>query len=61
MVWGVVPVLTPHAETYDEMMRLARESLVRLKLARPGDRVIVTAGHPFDTPGTTNLMKVETV
>jgi pyruvate kinase len=61
LVWGVVPVLTPHADTYDQMMKLAREALVRLKLARPGDRVIVTAGHPFDTPGTTNLMKVETV
>ncbi len=61
LVWGVVPVLTPHADTYDQMMKLAREALVRLKLARPGDRVIVTAGHPFDVPGTTNLMKVETV
>ena len=61
LVWGVVPVLTPHADTYDQMMKLAREALVRLKLARAGDRVIVTAGHPFDVPGTTNLMKVETV
>ena len=25
------------------------------------DRVVVTAGIPFDTPGTTNLLKVETV
>jgi pyruvate kinase len=61
LVWGVVPVLTPHADTYDQMMKLAREALVRIKLARPGERVIVTAGHPFDVPGTTNLMKVETV
>jgi pyruvate kinase len=61
MIWGVVPVLTPHADTYDQMLRFAREALVRLKLARSGDRVIVTAGHPFDVPGTTNLMKVETV
>ena len=28
---------------------------------RSGDRVVVTAGVPFDVPGTTNLMKVETV
>ena len=27
----------------------------------PGDRVVVTAGVPFDVPGTTNLMKVEVV
>jgi pyruvate kinase len=61
LVWGVLPVLVPHANNYDEMMRLAREALLRLKLVQSGDRVIVTAGHPFDTPGTTNLMKVETV
>jgi pyruvate kinase len=61
LVWGVVPILTAHADTYDQMMKLAREALVRRKLARPADRVIVTAGHPFDVPGTTNLMKVETV
>lgn len=61
LVWGVMPVLTPHCDTYDQMMRYAREALVRLKICRAGDRVIVTAGHPFDTPGTTNLMKVEVV
>ncbi|MGQ0540146.1 MAG: pyruvate kinase [Gemmatimonadaceae bacterium] len=61
LVWGVVPVLTPHCDTYDQMLRHAREALVRLNLARAGDRVIVTAGHPFDVPGTTNLMKVEIV
>ena len=33
----------------------------RRELARPGDRVVVTAGIPFDTTGTTNLLKVETV
>jgi pyruvate kinase len=27
----------------------------------PGDRIVVTAGVPFDTPGTTNLLKVEAV
>ena len=26
-----------------------------------GRRVLVTAGVPFDVPGTTNLLKVETV
>ena len=30
-------------------------------LLRKGDRVAVTAGVPFDVPGTTNLLKVELV
>jgi pyruvate kinase len=61
LVWGVVAELVPHCKTYDEMMRLALEAVQRRELARPGDRVVVTAGVPFDVPGTTNLLKVETV
>ena len=30
-------------------------------LAAEGSRVVVTCGVPFDVPGTTNLLKVETV
>ena len=42
--------------------RITRVDAVRSRgLAREGDRVVVTAGVPFDVPGTTNLMKVETV
>jgi pyruvate kinase len=61
LVWGVIPELVPHCSTYDEMVRLALEAVRRRDLARPGDRVVVTAGVPFDVPGTTNLLKVETV
>ena len=61
LVWGVVPVLVPHAATYEEMARTARQVLLERKLARSGDRVVVTAGVPFDVPGTTNMLKVEQV
>lgn len=61
LVWGVVPVLVPHCETYEEMYTNARSHVLRLGMAREGDKVIVTAGVPFDTPGTTNMIKVETV
>jgi pyruvate kinase len=30
-------------------------------LAQPGERLVVTAGVPFDMPGTTNLLKIEAV
>ena len=42
------------------MVKLALEQVREHELARAGDRVVVTAGVPFDVPGTTNLMKVET-
>ena len=59
LVWGVQPALVEHAADYDEMFARAREAVARSGLARTGDRVIVTAGVPFDVPGSTNLMKVE--
>jgi pyruvate kinase len=61
LVWGVIPELVPHCDNYDQMMRLAIEVVRRRELARAGDRVVVTAGVPFDVPGTTNMIKVETV
>ncbi len=61
LVWGVIPFQVPHCETYSDMMKLALAAVRERGLAREGDRVVVTAGVPFDVPGTTNLMKVETV
>jgi pyruvate kinase len=61
LVWGVVPELVPHCADYDEMMLQTKTVVVNRELASNGDRIIVTAGVPFDMPGTTNLLKVETV
>jgi pyruvate kinase len=61
LVWGVIPCLVPHCDTYADMVKLALDAVRSHGLAREGDRVVVTAGVPFDVPGTTNLMKVETV
>jgi pyruvate kinase len=61
LIWGVIPALAPQTDTYVQMFEHAREEILRRGLARPGDRVLVTAGVPFDVPGTTNLLKVEVV
>jgi len=61
LVWGVIPILVDHQPDYDSMWRVARQRILDLQLARTDDRVVVTAGIPFDTPGTTNLLKVEVV
>jgi pyruvate kinase len=57
----VVPALVEHFPSYDDMLPVARQRLIDLGLAERGDRVVVTAGVPFDQPGTTNLLKVEAV
>ncbi|HXI22079.1 MAG TPA: pyruvate kinase alpha/beta domain-containing protein, partial [Gemmatimonadales bacterium] len=59
LVWGTVAVLTPHATDYDTLLNAGRQQILSRGLARPGERVVVTAGVPFDVPGTTNLLKIE--
>jgi pyruvate kinase len=61
VVWGVLPQLVASSPSYDAMLDVAREALIEQGLVKPGDRIIVTAGVPFDVPGTTNLLKVEIV
>jgi len=61
LVWGVVPMLCEGPPAYDAMLSAARDWILEEGLAKRGDRVVVTAGVPFDVPGTTNLVKVEEV
>ncbi|HEU4995506.1 MAG TPA: pyruvate kinase [Gemmatimonadaceae bacterium] len=61
LIWGVVPELVPHANSYDEMVQMALDAVRRRGLAKAGDKVVVTAGVPFDVPGSTNTLKIETV
>ena len=61
LVWGVVPMLADGPPQYDLMLDAARVRMLGSLLAKRGDRFVVTAGVPFDVPGTTNLVKVEDV
>jgi pyruvate kinase len=61
LVWGVVTGLADHLPSYDQMLAVARQQIIERGLAAPGDKVVVTAGVPFDVPGTTNLLKIEAV
>jgi pyruvate kinase len=61
LVWGVVPQLAARVPDYGAMLDVARDTLVGKGYARSGDLIVVTAGVPFEVPGTTNLLKVEVV
>lgn len=61
LVWGVRPFLVHHCDTYEQMAAAARDLVTREGIAAAGDRVVITAGVPFDVPGSTNTLKVETI
>ena len=61
LCWGVYPVLVPDWKDTDDMLERAKRIPKELGLAKEGDRIIIIAGVPISIPGTTNLIKVETV
>lgn len=61
LVWGVYPVLSPYSNLTDDVIELSIDSAVEKGYAKEGDLVIITAGIPVGTAGSTNLIKVHTI
>ena len=59
--WGVYPVLARNQDDFDRLFRHAIDCAKQIDLVSDGDRVVIVGGIPLDTPGNTNIIKVETV
>ena len=60
--YGCFPTINTNSTTFDHAMDEVRKFVVKQKLAKKGDKVVVVAGAPFNTKCVeTNLMMVETV
>ncbi len=58
LVWGLHCVVTPDAEDLDQMVDKACHISYEEGFAKPGDRVIISAGVPLRTPGSTNMLRI---
>jgi pyruvate kinase len=58
LLWGTHPVHTRDVTSFEEMVAKAKRMALRHGLAKGGDRVVVMAGVPFGTPGSTNVLHV---
>jgi pyruvate kinase len=61
LAWGTHCVLVDDANSVDEMVIKAGEIASREGFAKPGDRILITAGVPVGTPGTTNMLRIATI
>ena len=59
--WGVYPFKSDELENTDDMIEKSKKIALKTGLANSGDKIVITAGIPFKIPGTTNLLKVETL
>lgn len=58
LLWGTHAVHTRDVESFEDMVGKAKRMALRTGIAHAGDRVIVMAGVPFRTPGSTNVLHV---
>jgi len=58
LLWGAHAVVTRDVSNFEEMIEKAKRMALRHKLGEAGSRLIVCAGVPFGTPGSTNLLHV---
>jgi pyruvate kinase len=56
--WGVETFLVPYVEHTDDMFRQVDQALVGLGRATVGDLVVIVAGSPPGTPGSTNTLRI---
>jgi pyruvate kinase len=58
LVWGLHCVLTDDAHDLDDMVSRACNIARDEGFAKPGERIIITAGVPLGTPGATNMLRI---
>ncbi len=61
VVWGVHAVVTPDVHSMTEAVNRASRVALTEGFAVHGEEIVVTAGVPFGTPGTTNALRVAVV
>ena len=58
VLWGAHCVHTSNIKNFTDMVQKTARMASREGIAAPGERIVVTAGVPFGTPGATNILRI---
>jgi pyruvate kinase len=58
LLWAAHCVHTADVENFGDMVQKAVRIAHHEGIAQPGQRVVITAGVPFGTPGATNILRI---
>jgi pyruvate kinase len=61
LYWGVTPITLTVRRTTDDMISGVENAMLRRKLVKPRDLIVITAGVPVGVAGSTNMMKIHHV
>ncbi len=58
LLWGAHCVHTRDVKSFADMVQRASRIAHREQVAQSGQRIVITAGVPFGTPGATNILRI---
>jgi pyruvate kinase len=58
LTWGTETFLVPKVDSTDQMVRQVDQAMLSIGRYQPGDLVVIVAGSPPGTVGSTNLIRV---
>ena len=58
LLWGVHAVRTRDIGSFEEMIDKGKRMALRHGIGKPGSKLVMMAGVPFGTPGSTNVLHV---
>jgi pyruvate kinase len=61
LTWGIETYLVPNVSHTDDMVVQVDRMLLEMSRCHPGDLVVIVAGSPPGTPGSTNAMRVHSI
>ncbi len=61
LVWGSYGIVAPDIHSFGEMVAVAVRVAQEQGFAQWKEQIVITAGVPFGTPGTTNILRVAVV
>lgn len=61
LTWGVRAYIMPEVSSTDDIFALCSRIATQKGVVSSGDRVVITAGVPIGTSGTTNLIKADVI
>lgn len=59
LYYGIYPILIDETKSFDMMLKLSKNSVIKNINYEQGDKIIITGGYPFKEVKHTNFMKIE--
>ena len=56
--WGVKPIIVGETDSLEDMLENAEKIVKGTKIAKPGDKIVITLGVPIAEKGITNSIKI---